>query len=112
MLWTLSFYFDICLTKSGQEPTYLRLDTTEEQAFQTELDKLGVAQREEIMETLTSWEERGLEKGIEQGREQERRAIALNMLRKSLPLETISEITGLTLDQLQQLQATAEQTES
>ena len=31
--------------------------------------------------------------------------MALNMLRKKLDLETIAEVTGLTIAQLQQLQA-------
>lgn len=85
--------------------TYLRLNMKEEKAFQAEIDKLGMVQKEQIMETLTSWEERGLEKGREQGREQERQTIALNLLRKNLPLEMIAEVTGLTIEQLQTLQA-------
>lgn len=93
--------------------TYLRLDSREERAFQAEIDKIGVTEREEIMEILTSWEEKGLEKGIErgreEGREEERRSIALNMLRKHLPLETIAEVTGITIAQLQQLQNQANQ---
>lgn len=93
--------------------TYLRLDTREERAFQAELDKLGVTQKEEIMEILTSWEQRGMEKGIEQGRErgreEERQAIALNLIRKNLPIDTIAEVTGLSIDQLQQLQSEAQQ---
>ena len=32
-------------------------------------------------------------------------SMALNMLRKKLDLETIAEVTGLTIAQLQQLQA-------
>jgi predicted transposase/invertase (TIGR01784 family) len=44
-----------------------------------------------------------------EAREEERLAtetrIALNMLSKHMPLETIAELTGLTLEQLQQLQA-------
>ncbi len=55
------------------------------------------------METLTSWEERGLEKG----REEERQAIALKMLQGNLPLEQISQFTGLTLEQIQALQTQA-----
>jgi predicted transposase/invertase (TIGR01784 family) len=43
--------------------------------------------------------------GIEKGRQEEREAIALNMIRKQLPLETICEVTGLTIEQVQQLQA-------
>jgi hypothetical protein len=35
---------------------------------------------------------------------EEKQAIALNMLRKQLDLETIAEVTGLTIAQLQALQ--------
>ena len=68
------------------------------------------------MEIVTSWIEQGIERGIEQGieqgveqgieqgRQETQAAIALNLIRKSLPLETIAEVTGLTLAQLQQLQ--------
>jgi predicted transposase YdaD len=49
------------------------------------------------METMTSWERTGMEK--------ERQSIALNLLRKKIDLETIAEVTGLTIAQLQQLQA-------
>ena len=45
----------------------------------------------------------------QEAREEERLAtqteIALNMLNKQMPVETITELTGLTLEQLQQLQA-------
>jgi predicted transposase YdaD len=42
----------------------------------------------------------------EEARDEEREKIALNMLRKNISLETIAEVTGLTIDRLQQLQAT------
>jgi hypothetical protein len=35
---------------------------------------------------------------------QERRSIALNMLRKNLPLGSIAEFTGLSIAQLEELQ--------
>lgn len=60
--------------------------------------------REELMalsEAFLAWEE---QKEI-QSRAAERNSIALNMLRKRLDLETIAEVTGLTISQLQQLQA-------
>ena len=41
----------------------------------------------------------------QEAREEERQTIALNMLSKQMALETIAELTGLTLEQLQQLQA-------
>ena len=56
------------------------------------------------MEVMTSWERNGMEKGIENGVEREKQAIALNMMRKSFSLEEISELTGLTIAQIQHLQ--------
>jgi hypothetical protein len=83
---------------------YLRLDTQEERVFQSEVDRMGTDQKEKIMETLTSWEERGMEKGIEQATQ----TIALNMLRQHFPLETIAQLTNLSIAQLQQLQTQLE----
>jgi predicted transposase/invertase (TIGR01784 family) len=50
-------------------------------------------------------ERMGIEQGIEQGEDRATQKIALNLLRKNISLETISEVTGLTTEQLQQLQA-------
>lgn len=77
--------------------SYLRLDVKEEELFQSEIDRMGMNQKEEIIQTMTSWEEKGMEK--------ERQTIALNLLRKKLDLETIAEVTGMTIAQLHQLQA-------
>ena len=41
----------------------------------------------------------------EEAKDEEREKIALNMLRKNIPLETIAELTELTIDRLQQLQS-------
>jgi len=67
------------------------------QAFRAELEQF---EQERQMPYVTSIEQMGIEKG----RLETQTAIALNMLRKSLPLETIAEFTGLTIAQLQQLQ--------
>ena len=80
--------------------SYLRLDAKEEQMFQAEIDRMGMAQKEEIMQTMTSWEEKGMEKGLERAT----KSIALNMLKDNFSLEQISRLTGLTIVQLQQLQ--------
>ncbi len=37
---------------------YLRLDMKEEQMFQAEIDTMGLAQKEKIMQVTTSWEEK------------------------------------------------------
>ena len=80
--------------------TYLSFEGIEEEQFQAEIAKLEVGQKEEIMEVMTRWERKGMEKGIER----EKQAIALNLLRENLPLETIVRTTGLTIAQLQDLQ--------
>jgi AraC-like DNA-binding protein len=46
--------------------------------------------------------------GIEQGEDRATQTIALNLLRENISLETISRTTGLTIEQLQQLQAAQE----
>jgi predicted transposase/invertase (TIGR01784 family) len=81
--------------------TYLRLDAREEQTFQAEIDTMDVTQKEEIMQVTTSWEE----KGIVKGKDEERHTIALNLLRQGLTIESIAQATGMTIAQLQQLQA-------
>ena len=76
--------------------TYLRLNAREEGEFRVEIDKLELGEKEAVMQTMISWEEKGLEKAT--------RTIALNMLRKNLALETIAEMTGLTIAEVQALQ--------
>jgi cytochrome P450 len=44
---------------------------------------------------------------VEEVREEERRTIALKMLQKNMTLDTIAEVTGLTIEQLQELQTQA-----
>jgi len=86
---------------SGFVDTYLRLNKQEEQVFQEEVGRLKESEREGVMQIVTSW----MEQGLEQGRQETQTEIALKLLRKQLPLETIAEVTGLTIAQLQQLQA-------
>jgi hypothetical protein len=53
------------------------------------------------MNLVTSWEQEGIEKG----RLEAQRAIALNMLNHNLSPEMIAQVTGLALEQVQELQA-------
>jgi predicted transposase YdaD len=43
-----------------------------------------------------------------EGEELQKQSIALKMLDKNIPLETVAEVTGLTIDRLQQLQSSQE----
>jgi predicted transposase YdaD len=47
-------------------------------------------------------------RALREAKEEERQTIALKMLRKNMPLETIVEITELTIEQVQALQAQSE----
>jgi predicted transposase/invertase (TIGR01784 family) len=64
------------------------------------------------MPYVTSIERMGIEQGIEQGRDTERQTIALNMIQENIPLETIARITGLRIEQLQQLQSLSDKDRS
>ncbi len=48
--------------------TYLRLDEAEEVAFEAELNRMGLSKEEEprVMEIVTSWMEKGIERGFQQ----------------------------------------------
>ncbi|WP_179050884.1 hypothetical protein [Nostoc sp. TCL26-01] len=48
------------------------------------------------MEIITSWEKKGIQKALE--------IVVLNSLREGLSVETVARITGLTVEQVQQLQ--------
>jgi Domain of unknown function (DUF4351)/Putative transposase, YhgA-like len=72
--------------------TYLRLNIQEEQTFQEELDKIGVAQKEAIMQVTTSWEAKG------------QRSLILRQLNRrvgSLSAGVQTQVEALSLNQLE-----------
>jgi hypothetical protein len=74
--------------------TYLRLNDREEQTFQAELDKIGAAQKEAIMQVTTSWEAKG------------QRSLILRQLNRrvgSLSAGIQSQVEALSLIQLEML---------
>jgi hypothetical protein len=68
------------------------------------------------MEEIDVWYETQINnaelKGELKGEQRQQQEIALKMLGKNIPLETISEVTGLTIDRLQQLQTEQGQEQS
>lgn len=56
-------------------------------------------------EGFESGKQEGLKKGLEQGIEQKSNEIAKNMLIEKIPLETISKITGLSIEKIQELKS-------
>ena len=66
--------------------TYLRLSRLEEVRFERAIagSKLAPAEKEQVMEIVTSWMETGIERGIEQGIERGERELFLRMARRRL----------------------------
>jgi hypothetical protein len=81
---------------SGFVDVYLDLNATEEQAFNAEITKMGLVTEEAYMEIVTSWERKA--------QLQAREEVAINSLREGFAVDTVARITGLTIEQVQQLQ--------
>jgi hypothetical protein len=60
------------------------------------------------MEEIDVWYEAQMNQAKLEGEHLQKQTIALNLLRENVPLETISRTTGLTIEQLQQLQSSVE----
>jgi hypothetical protein len=52
---------------SGFVDTYLRLNSTEESIFQSQLSTMNLQEQERIMQITTSWKEEGLREGLQKG---------------------------------------------
>ncbi len=50
--------------------TYLQLNTEEEEVFNSQIATIETKKKEQVMEIVTSWMEKGIEKGKELGREE------------------------------------------
>ncbi len=78
--------------------TYLRLNATEEQVFQRELDTMGLKEEEQVMQIVTSW--------METGMQQEAQKLVLRQLNRRVgtlepPLE--QRVRELPLERLEAL---------
>jgi predicted transposase/invertase (TIGR01784 family) len=73
--------------------------TTEDQDFMKTMAQIDAWYEAEINKAKLEGEARGEARG----EQRQKQAIALNMLHKNIPIEIISEVTGLTLEQLQEL---------
>jgi hypothetical protein len=60
------------------------------------------------MEEIDVWYETQMNQAELKGEQRQKQSIALNMLQENIPLETIVRITGLTIEQLQQIQTEQE----
>jgi predicted transposase/invertase (TIGR01784 family) len=80
------------------------LNGTEEELFQVTANNMGLLQEEKYMEIVTSWERKARQEGIQQGVQEAQETIAINLLRRGMGAEETREITGLSLERVQELQ--------
>ena len=67
------------------------------------LDSIRTGREEGHEEGRVEGEAIGLEKGREEGREEEKRSIARNLKSMGLSVQQISQASGLTLEEIEQL---------
>ena len=83
---------------SGFVDTYLRLNTQEEQVFQSEVGKLEPSEQEQIMQITTTWMERGMEQG--------ERSLVLRLLARrvgEIPEGIRSQVELFSLNEIESL---------
>ena len=97
---------DKAIKKAKEELYKLSMDSKERERYRirekTMMDEISALENAEQKGI-----EQGIEKGLEQGREegarQEKIGIALNALKTGLDLNTISTLTGLSIDEIEKL---------
>lgn len=75
-----------------------------ENASPTILNTFDLEWERGVMQGIEQGMERGREQGIEQGMELKQREIAKKLIIEQVPLETIMTATGLTADEVKDLQ--------
>ncbi|SFA57477.1 conserved hypothetical protein (putative transposase or invertase), partial [Parageobacillus thermantarcticus] len=75
--------------------TYVQLSDEEEQQLRNEVNKMETKEKEQVLELLISYEQKGLQ--------QEKRQIAKKMLVKGYDIQTIHELTELPIEEIEKL---------
>lgn len=88
----------------------LRSDMMRESVIYQDILQEGLAQG--LEQGIEQGLEQGIEQGLEQGIEQKAQEIAIKMINKGINLEIIVDVTGLTVEQVQKLQAKTEDTQT
>ncbi len=76
----------------------IRIQENYDMTMETAIDE---AREEGIEKGLEQGLERGLKQGLERGRHEERLELIHKMLSKGLSLEVVSDVTGLSLEELE-----------
>ncbi|EMT45808.1 transposase [Anoxybacillus flavithermus AK1] len=91
--------------------TYVKLSDEEEQQLRSEVKQMETKEKEQVLELIISYEKKALEKGLREGVERglqqglqlEERHIAKKMLEKGYDIQTIHELTELSVEEIEML---------
>jgi len=86
--------------------SYLKLTEDENRLYERELAKLTPEEKAATMETMTSWEKKGLEQGLREGKREGKEDLLARMLKRrfgSVPPQAITAMEQLSPDQLNDL---------
>lgn len=91
--------------------TYVKLSDEEEQQLRSEVEQMETKEKERVLELIISYEQKGKiqgrkegrEEGRKEGAEQEKRHIAKRMLMKGFDAQTIRELTGLPVTEIEEM---------
>ncbi|WJQ00187.1 Rpn family recombination-promoting nuclease/putative transposase [Geobacillus stearothermophilus] len=91
--------------------TYVKLSDEEEQQLRSEVEQMETKEKERVLELIISYEQKGKiqgrkegwEEGRKEGAEQEKRHIAKRMLMKGFDAQTIHELTGLPVTEIEEM---------
>ncbi|SFA59158.1 conserved hypothetical protein (putative transposase or invertase) [Anoxybacillus pushchinoensis] len=87
--------------------TYVQLSDEEEQQLRNEVNEMETKEKEQVLDLIISYEkkalEKGLKEGVERGLQQEKRQIAKKMLEKGYDVQTIHELTELSVEEIEGL---------
>ena len=84
-------------------PLEMREYEASKKAYRDIKNSVDTAKREGIAEGMEKGMKQGMEKGMKQGMEQRSLEIARKMLAKGMDAASVMEITGLSVEQMQQL---------
>lgn len=90
---------------SGFIDTYLRLNKIEEQTFKAEIGSLIPAEKEEVMQIVTSWMEQGIEQGRQEAIVKEKDLIVRQIKRKvgNIDTELENRVKSLNIEVIEVL---------
>jgi predicted transposase/invertase (TIGR01784 family) len=82
---------------------YVKLSDEEEQQLRNEVEQMETKEKEQMLEFIISYEQKGKMEGLKEGAKQEKIQIAKKMLLKGYDLQTIHDLTELPIEEIEKM---------